>query len=60
VEIYFEDRPLNIASSYLDFHLLIYLAKLIDIKAVENLIDSALNEKPISERIITNIENITN
>ena len=46
------------AKSYLDFHLLVYLAKVLDTQTITNVIGSALNNKPISEIIVDLINSI--
>lgn len=58
VKSYFQKHSLKSAKSYLDFHLLIYLAKLIDVKTIENLVESVLKKQTVTEGIAAIVEGI--
>jgi len=58
LKAYFSKRNKKESKSYLDFHLLVYLAKEIDPETIRALISTALENKPLLPGILEIIESI--
>ncbi len=58
MKLYFQKHGKKDARAYMDFHLLLYLAKLIDLETATAVIDTSLNNKPPPEGIVDIINSL--